>query len=64
MPAVSPEQREMFGIAEHAPEKLYAKNRGVLSMSKKQLHDFASTKGLGSTNGKKSLKRSVSNGIR
>lgn len=33
-----------MAIAEHAPEKLYAKNRGVLGMSQTQLHDFAATK--------------------
>ena len=35
-----------MAIAEHAPGKLYKKNRGVLKMSHKQLHDFASTKGM------------------
>lgn len=33
-----------MAIAEHAPQKLYAKNRGLLKMSKSQLHDFAATK--------------------
>jgi len=47
MPAVSIKQRQLMAIAEHAPEKLYAKNRGVLRMSQSQLHDFAATKGLG-----------------
>ncbi len=46
MPAVSEKQREAMAIAEHTPNKLFAKNRGLLKMSKKQLHDFASTKGL------------------
>ena len=32
-----------MAIAEHHPEKLKAKNRGLLSMSHEQLHDFAST---------------------
>lgn len=36
-----------MGMAEHEPSKVWKKNRGVLKMSKKQLHDFASTKGLG-----------------
>jgi hypothetical protein len=31
----------MMQIAEHAPEKLYAKNQGVLNMNRGQLHDFA-----------------------
>ena len=32
-----------MAIAQHHPEKLYARNRGMLSMSKGQLHDFAAT---------------------
>ena len=44
MPAKSKKQRQMMAIAEHHPEKLYAKNKGVLSMSKEQLSDFATTK--------------------
>jgi len=47
MPAVSEKQRQLFAIAEHHPEKLHKENKGVLSMSQKQLHEFASTKGLG-----------------
>jgi len=46
MPAVSKKQRIAMAIAEHAPEKLYGRNRGILKMSKSQLHDFAATKGL------------------
>ena len=46
MPAVSEAQREVMAIAEHHPEKLYKKNRGLLKMSHQQLHDFADTKGL------------------
>jgi hypothetical protein len=48
MPAVSDKQRKLMGMAEHNPSKVSAKNRGVLKMSKSQLHDFASTKGLSS----------------
>jgi hypothetical protein len=44
MPAKSQAQQEMMAIAEHAPQKLYSKNKGVLKMSHKQLHDFAATK--------------------
>ncbi len=33
----------MFAIASHDPAKLYKRNRGVLSMSNKQLGDFART---------------------
>jgi len=43
MPAKSEKQRKMMAIAEHHPEKLYTKNRGVLKMSHSELHDFAST---------------------
>lgn len=43
MPASSEKQRRLMAIAEHHPEKLQAKNRGVLKMSHKQLHDFASS---------------------
>jgi hypothetical protein len=41
VPATSIKQRRMFAIAEHHPEKLYAKNKGVLGMKKSQMHDFA-----------------------
>lgn len=46
MPSVSKKQRDLMAIAEHHPEKLYKRNRSVLTMTKKQLHEFASTKGL------------------
>lgn len=42
MPAQSEKQRIAMAIAEHHPEKLYAKNKGMLKMSHSQLHDFAS----------------------
>lgn len=32
-----------MAIAEHAPGKLYKRNKGLLGMSKGQLHDFAAT---------------------
>ena len=44
MPAVSKAQRVAMAIAEHHPEQLYARNRGMAKMTKSQLHDFASTK--------------------
>ena len=44
MPAISEVQRRAMAIAEHHPEKLYKRNRGMLKMSQQQLHDFASTK--------------------
>ncbi len=47
MPAVSKAQATAMRIAEHAPEKLYAKNKGMLKMSHSQLHDFAKTKSKG-----------------
>lgn len=53
MPAVSDKQRKLMAIAEHKPSQLYKRNRGVLSMSHAQLHDFAATKGLSRKGGKK-----------
>ena len=44
MPAKSKAQREAMAIAEHEPEKLYKRNKGLKKMSKSQLHDFSSTK--------------------
>lgn len=46
MPARSVAQRQLMAIAEHHPDQVSAKNRGVLKMSKGQLHDLAKTKGL------------------
>ena len=43
MPAVSKAQQIAMAIAEHEPEKLYERNKGLKEMSHKQLHDFAST---------------------
>lgn len=43
MPSVSADQQQAMAIAEHDPDKLYPRNRGLLKMSHKQLHDFAST---------------------
>ena len=45
MPAKTPAQRKLMAIAEHNPSKVYGKNKGVLKMSKNQLHDYAATKG-------------------
>lgn len=44
MPARSKAQRRAMAIAEHHPEKLYKRNRGLLAMTKSQLQDFATTK--------------------
>jgi hypothetical protein len=57
MPAVSVKQREAMAIAEHHPEKLYAKNKGLLKMSKSELHKYASTKEKGLPLKKKRLSR-------
>lgn len=43
MPSKTEKQRQMMAIAEHHPGKLYKRNRGVLKMSKQQLHEFASS---------------------
>lgn len=44
MPSLSKNQRITAAIAEHHPDQLYARNRGMAKMSKGQLHDFAKTK--------------------
>lgn len=44
MPATSKAQQEAMAIAEHNPGALYSRNKGLLKMSKGQLHDFAATK--------------------
>ena len=54
MPAVSKAQQQAMAIAEHAPDKLYARNSGLKKMSKGQLHDFASTPRKGLPKRKKS----------
>lgn len=43
MPAISIKMRRLMGLAEHHPEKVQKKNRGVLKMTHQQLHDFAAT---------------------
>jgi hypothetical protein len=55
MPAVSKKQAIAMSIAEHSPEKLSAKNKGLLKMSKSKLSEFASTprKGLSKSKGSK-----------
>ncbi len=57
MPAKSEAQRKLMAIAEHHPEKVKKKNKGVLKMSGKQLHDFASTKEKGLPKHKKAKKK-------
>jgi len=43
-PARSKAQRQAIAIAEHKPDELYARNKGLLGMTKSQMHDFAATK--------------------
>jgi hypothetical protein len=43
VPSLSKKQRKAAAIAEHHPDQLNDANKGMLSMSKGQLHDFAST---------------------
>jgi len=59
MPATSKKQQMMMAIAEHEPSKLYAKNKGVLKMGKKELHKFASTKRKGLPLKKKKTKLAI-----
>jgi translation elongation factor EF-Ts len=47
MPSVSAAQQIAMAIAEHNPSKLYKRNKGLKKMSKKSLHEFASTKRTG-----------------
>jgi hypothetical protein len=44
MPATSPAQRRLFAIAEHHPDQLYDKNKGLANLPQNTLHDFAATK--------------------
>ena len=53
MPAVTEKQRRLFAIAEHKPGELFRKNRGLLKLSKQELHDFAATSGLAGKKRKK-----------
>lgn len=55
MPAESISQRRATAIAEHHPEQLYERNKGLLRMSKEELHKFASTKEKGLPKKKTSL---------
>jgi hypothetical protein len=59
MPAKSKKQRRAMAIAEHAPKKLYKRNKGLKKMSKKQLSEFARTKekGLPAKKKKKARKK-------
>ena len=57
MPATSVAQRKATSIAEHHPEKLYARNKGLLKMTHQQLHDFAATSEKGLPRRVKSMAR-------
>ncbi len=57
MPAKSKKQRKAMAIAKHHPSKLYKRNKALLKMSKRQLHEFASTKEKGLPKKKKRRKR-------
>ena len=59
MPALSRTQQRAMAIAEHAPDKLYKRNRGLLKMSYQDLHDFASTPRKGLPEHKGRLRRAV-----
>ncbi len=56
MPAVSQAQRKAIAIAENNPDKLYDRNKGLLSMKPSDMHDFAATPDAGLPK-KKSKKR-------
>lgn len=43
MPAVSKKQRRAIAIAEHHPEKLYKRNRGLMGMKREDMEHFSST---------------------
>jgi hypothetical protein len=58
MPAKSIAQRRLMAIAEHNPSAVYPQNRGILSMTHQQMHDFASTKEKGLAGHVASLKKS------
>ena len=49
-------------IAEHAPEKLYARNKGLKKMSHEQLHEFAKTPDKGLPSYKHARKARKDNG--
>ena len=56
MPAVSKVQQKAMAIALHSPNSLYKKNKGLLSMAKEDLDEFASTKIKGLPTRKKKAK--------
>jgi len=63
MPARSRKQRIAMAIAEHNPGQLYDRNKNLLKMTHGQLHDFASTKGLGKAKAPNQLVRATGIGM-
>jgi len=59
MPSTSKAQQTAMAVAEHAPGKLYKRNRGLLAMSHEDLHDFASTPRAGLPEKKGRLRRAA-----
>ena len=57
MPAVSKTQRRAMAIAEHHPEELYARNRGMMGMSLSDLKHYAGTPEKGLPKRKKKVKK-------
>lgn len=57
MPATSLAQQRVMALAEHHPEQLHEKNKSLLKMSHKQLHDYASTSTEGLPEKKTSLRK-------
>ena len=55
MPAESKAQHRLIGLAMHNPGKVSRKNRGILSMSRDDMEDYASTKEKGMPMHKRSL---------
>jgi len=55
MPSVSQNEQIATAIALHHPDQLYKRNRGLLKMSKTDLHDFASTARKGLPKSKKKV---------
>jgi hypothetical protein len=48
-----------MAIAEHHPEQLHERNKGLLGMSHEQLHDFAATPERGLPSRKHSLRKAA-----
>ena len=64
MPSVSKAQQKAMQIAEHAPGKLYKRNRGMLAMNHQQLHDFAAGPEAGKPEKKEGALRRLARGLK